>query len=305
MSISVKILGSNSASFAHNRHQTSQVVEIDNIFFLVDCGEGTQIQAKRYNVKISKIDYILISHLHGDHYYGLIGLISTMHLYGRRKTLTLIGPPGLLEIITLQLKHSGTNLAFKINLIEWKVGIQELILDLPKLTIKTIPMNHSISCSGYLFEEKENLRRLNVNCLPEQLTPFEIKTLKSGADLLNADGSVRYVNQLVTLPPKKHDSYAFCSDTRHQPEILNWIKGVDLLYHETTFMNDLVQRAQKTYHSTTTQAGQLAAAAEVKKLIIGHFSTRYRDLTPLLDEVKACFDKTYLATEGSIFKTDD
>ena len=305
MSISVKILGSNAASFAYNRHHTSQIIEVDNKHFMVDCGEGTQLQAKKYNVKLSKINHILISHLHGDHYYGLLGLLSTMHLYGRKQALSLIGPPGLSEIITIQLKHSKTVFNFPIELTEWKEGIQELLVDLPKLTIKSIPMKHSIPCAGFLFEEKPNLRRLNKVHFNETLNALEIKQLKSGIDVVHEDGRVKYSNQTYTLPPRRHHSYAFCSDTKYDEELVKWIKGVDFLYHEATFMEEMKERAHLTFHTTAAQAGRIATAAAVGKLMVGHFSTRYKDLNPLLKEVQTEFENAHLALEGRIFEINE
>ena len=272
---------------------------------MVDCGEGTQIQAKKYNVKLSKINHIFISHLHGDHYYGLIGLLSTMQLFGREQTLFLIGPPGISEIITIQLKHSKTLLNFPIELTEWRDGVQELLLDLPKLTVKSIPMRHSIPCSGFLFEEKPNLRRINKDYLTENLTPLEIKQLKSGNDVIYENGMIKYSNHKFTLPPKQHYSYAFCSDTKYDKELVKWIKGVNLLYHEATFMKEMKERANLTYHTTAAQAGLIAAAAAVKKLIIGHFSARYKDLSPLLNEVRREFNNAHLALEGLTFEVNE
>ena len=305
MSISVKILGSNAASFAYNRHHTSQIIEVDNKHFMVDCGEGTQLQAKKYNVKLSKINHILISHLHGDHYYGLLGLLSTMHLYGRKQALSLIGPPGLSEIITIQLKHSKTVFNFPIELTEWKEGIQELLVDLPKLTIKSIPMKHSIPCAGFLFEEKPHLRRLNKVHFNETLNALEIKQLKSGIDVVHEDGRVKYSNQTYTLPPRRHHSYAFCSDTKYDEELVKWIKEVDFLYHEATFMEEMKERAHLTFHTTAAQAGRIATAAAVGKLMVGHFSTRYKDLNPLLKEVQTEFENAHLALEGRIFEINE
>lgn len=305
MSIIVKILGSNAASFAYNRHHTCQVIEVDNRHFMVDCGEGSQIQAKKYNVKLSKINHIFISHLHGDHYYGLIGLLSTMQLFGRKQTLSLIGPPGLSEIITVQLKHSKTVFNFPIELTEWKEGVQELLVDLPKLTVKSIPMKHSIPCAGFLFEEKPNLRRINKDCLTEALTPLEIKQLKSGKDVIYKNGIIKYSNEKFTLRPKQHYSYAFCSDTKYNEDLIKWIKGVNLLYHEATFMEEMKERANITYHTTTAQAGLIAAAAAVGKLIIGHFSARYKNLSPLLNEVQKEFKNAHLALEGLTFKINE
>lgn len=302
MSLSVKILGSNSASFAHNRHHTSQVVQAGSELFMVDCGEGTQLRCKKFGVKLSRINNIFISHLHGDHYYGLMGLLSTMHLYGREKDLLLVGPPGLAEIITVQFKYSDTDLNFKIDYREWIPGTIQTIFDSAQLSVETIPLDHRVSCSGYLFKEKPKGRRLNREVISEQLPPNEVHQLKDGIDVLNEDGSIKYLSKEVTLPPIRSFSYAYCSDTRYSESIIPQISNVDLLYHEATFMEDMRDRASNTYHTTTKQAGEIAIKADVSKLIIGHFSTRYKDLREMLTETKSTFKNSYLATEGEVFE---
>jgi ribonuclease Z len=277
-------------------------VQVQGQFFMVDCGEGTQLQAKKYGVKLSKIDHILISHLHGDHFYGLIGLLSTMHLYGRKKVLNLVCPPGLSEIILIQMKHSQTYLNYKINCIEWVPNEPQLVLDLPKLTVHTIPLHHSVACSGYLFREKPKMRRLNAEVIPERLNVAQIIALKNGEDILNDDGTIKYENKAVTLPAAREFSYAYCSDTKYLPGLAKMIQKVDLLYHEATFMEDMKDRAENTFHSTAAQAALVAQSAEVKQLIIGHFSTRYRDLNLLLDEAMLIFANSSLAREGEVFE---
>ncbi|NQZ78558.1 MAG: ribonuclease Z [Ekhidna sp.] len=273
--------------------------------FLIDCGEGTQLLMKRYKVKLSRIDHILISHLHGDHYFGLIGLLSTMHLFGRKKELFLVGPPGLKEILQLQLRYSETSLNFHIQFVEFKPDVSEVVLDHPKYTVTTLPMDHRVACSGYLFKEKSKNRRINRNKLSEvELSNLDIMRLKKGEDVLNADGSIKYPNQLLTLDPNPSFSYAFFSDTRLRPELSNAIKGVDLLYHEATFANDMKERAIQTYHTTAEQAAQFAKDSEVKKLLLGHFSARYKELDPLLEEAKQIFTNTELAIEGKKFAID-
>ncbi len=302
MSPELHIIGSNSAAFAHHRHHTSQLLSVQNQFFLIDCGEGTQLLLKKYKTRLSRIDHILISHLHGDHYFGLIGLLSTMHLFGRDKNLHLIAPPGLAEIITLQLRHSETWLSYKINFIEWAPGISEEIYENQSLTITTIPMDHRVPCSGFLFREKPKKRRINRKSLLDVAPSYlEIERLKEGDDILNADGSVRLENRLVTLAPNPRVSYAYCSDTRYNTEIVDLVSGVDLLYHESTFMEKMKRRARDTYHSTAAQAADIARKAEVKRLILGHFSTRYKELEPLLAEARAVFPNTELALEGVKF----
>ena len=270
--------------------------------FLIDCGEGTQLQLKKYKIKAQKIDYIFISHLHGDHYYGLMGLVSYFHLYGRKKDLNIFGPPGLKEIISVNLKHSQTFLNYKINLREWMPGESELLFENQHITVHSFPLNHRINCSGFRFQEKPKKRRINKKMMPEELSPPKIIALKNGEDILNDDGSVKYANKDYTLAPSRSVSYAFCSDTKYDESIVPHIKGVDLLYHEGTFLNDMKDRAELTYHSTAEQAGQIAEKAKVGKLLVGHFSTRYKNLVPVLEEAKLGFENTELATEGEEFE---
>lgn len=299
------ILGSNSAAFAHRRHHTAQLFKLQDQHFLIDCGEGTQLLMKRHKVKLSRIDHIFISHLHGDHYFGLIGLLSTMHLFGRKKELLLVGPPGLKEILQLQLRYSETSLNFHIRFVEFTPNKSEIVLDHPKFTVTTLPMDHRVPCSGYLFQEKPKKRRINRNKLPDvQLSNLDILRLKEGEDVLHADGSVRYENKLLTLDPNPSYSYAFFSDTRQRPELQSMIEGVDMLYHEATFANDMKERAIQTFHTTAEQAAQYAKDAGVGKLILGHFSARYKELNPIIDEAKAVFRNTELAIEGTKFVVD-
>ncbi|MBV6645531.1 MAG: ribonuclease Z [Cyclobacteriaceae bacterium] len=302
MSLSIQILGSNSASFAHNRHHTSQLLKIQDQQFLIDCGEGTQLLLKKYDVKFSRIDHILISHLHGDHYYGLIGLLSTLHLYGRQKELTLIGPPGLAEILTIQLKYSETTLAYPIRFIEWTPGEHKLIYENYKITIHTVPLDHRIPCCGYFFKEKPKKRRINKHMLPEKLSPLQIIALKNGEDILDENGKVKYKNEDISLPPHRAFSYAYCSDTKYNPDMVPMIRKADILYHEATFGEDMKDRALRTFHSTAFEAADIAKQADVNQLIIGHFSTRYKELWPLLKEAKSKFMNTELAIEGHIFE---
>lgn len=268
---------------------------------MIDCGEGTQLRCKKFNIKISRIDHIFISHLHGDHYLGLMGLISTMHLYGREKSLLLVGPPGLAEIITLQLRHSETALNFQIDFIEWKQGEQHVVYEDNLITISTIPLEHRVPCSGYLLKEKPKKRRLNKKMIKEELTPADIYLLRDGLDILNEDGGVRYKNSEVTLEALPNISYAYCSDTRYMPELAKQLTGVDMIYHEATFAEDMAERAYQTFHTTAGQAATLARDAGVSKLLLGHFSTRYRDLEVLEKEARAIFKETYLAIEGETF----
>ncbi|MFH6985434.1 ribonuclease Z [Marinoscillum luteum] len=301
MALELQILGSNSAAFAHNRHHTSQLLRVQDKYFMIDCGEGTQLQVKRYKIKLSRINHILISHLHGDHYYGLMGLVSTLHLYGRTADLHIYGPPGLADIITLQLKYSATRLSYDIKFHEWVPETSSVIYEDDKLTITTIPLNHRIHCSGYLFKEKPKKRGINKLVVDKKLAPNQANALRNGEDIYNEDGTLLYKNSLATLPPKKPYSYAYCSDTKLIPQLVDVIRDVDLIYHEATFMDDMKDRAENTYHTTARQAAQLASEAHVGQLLLGHFSTRYRDLNPLLSEARSVFRESYLAEEGKRF----
>lgn len=301
MAIELHILGSNSAAFAHNRHQTSQLLRVQEKYFLIDCGEGTQLLLKKNKIKLSKINKILISHLHGDHYYGLIGLLSTIHLYGRKAELMVIGPPGLSEILSLQLKYSETRLNYDINFIEWVPNEESVVFEDEKMTITTIPLNHRVPCSGYLFREKPKKRGLNRKAIEGPLTPIQINRLKDGEDILDEEGNIILKNSEATFPAKRPFSYAYCSDTKYIPELSKRLSGTDMVYHEATFMDDMKDRAESTYHTTARQAAQFALDANIGHLLLGHFSTRYKDLAPVLKEAQEVFENTSLAIEGQKF----
>lgn len=259
------------------------------------------MQLMLYKIKHQRISNIYISHMHGDHYFGLAGLLSTMHLQGRHLPLHLYGPPGLSEILSLQFKYSGTNLCFKLIFHELDTTSYRKIYEDKKITVHTIPMEHRVPCCGFLFREKPKPRPLIKENLPDFLTPPQLVRLKWGEDIRDANGNILVRNQVVTLEPKRSRSYAYCSDSRYKPELLNYLRGVDLLYHEATFTDDLRDRAHYTFHSTARQAAEMAAAAQVRHLLLGHFSVRYKDLTPLLTEAQEIFPKADLAVEGSIF----
>lgn len=304
MSFSLKILGSNAAIAAHHRHQTSQLLTMMQVPFLIDCGEGTQLRLKKFKIKSQRIDHIFISHLHGDHYYGLMGLISSLHLYGRTKDLNIYGPPGLKEIISIQLKFSQSTLNYKINYNEWGPGKSQLLFENVNLTVHSFPLDHRIDCSGFLFKEKPKKRRIKKGVLEKNVSPLTVITLKDGKDVLDADGNVLMENKKYTLDPARQCAYAYCSDTRYNESIIPHIKEVDILYHEATFMDDMLDRAEQTFHSTTKQAGEIAKKAKVDKLLIGHFSTRYKELEPLLEETRTIFTNTELAMEGETFTVE-
>jgi len=300
--VEVQILGSNSAAFAYGRHHTAQILKNNNKLFLIDCGEGTQIQMRRYKVKLSRIQAIFISHLHGDHYFGLTGLLNTMHLFGRKAELKLIGPPGLKDVVSLQLSMSQTSLTYPIKFTEWTPESEQFVYDDAKLTVTTIPLNHRIACSGYHFKEKPKPIRISREAIPEQLSAAEAIQLKKGEDVLNLDGGIKYKNEDVTLPPLPSYSYAFCSDTKYMPELAEKLKGASLIYHESSFTEEMTERAEMTFHSTAKQAAQVAKDANANGLLLGHFSSRYKTLEGFLTEAREVFEQTQLAIEGQIFK---
>jgi ribonuclease Z len=301
LSIELKILGTGSASPVYNRHPSAQFLNINNNhFFLIDCGECAQFQLLKYRISHTKITHIFISHLHGDHYLGLLGLISSMHLWGRKKDLFIYGPKGLSEIITVQLQFSETNISYNIHFKELDTENSEKIVDEASYTVHTIPLSHRINCCGFLFREKPKKRRLIIDKLPITITPLQKIALKQGEDIKGHSGEI-LKNDDLTLPAKKSLSFAYCSDTRYLESIIPIIKEVDLLFHEATFHNTHLERADITHHSTAEQAATIAFKANVGKLIIGHFSSRYKDLAPILDEARAVFPNTQLAEEGRTF----
>jgi ribonuclease Z len=305
LSFKITILGSSGAVPAYGKLPSSQFIEIQNHCFLVDCGEGRQLQLTRYNLHFHRIDHIFITHLHGDHYLGLMGLLFTMHLNKRATDLHLYSHRGLDEIITLQLKYSNSALNFKIIFHTLTPSTQETILSTKTLTVETIPLDHKIPCSGFLFREKEKPRRIDKDKLPAGLSPTQLIALKNGDDVQDADGNILYKNEAYTLPPRRSRSYAYCSDTAYTESLLSQINNVNLLYHEASFMDEDKGKAEETRHSTATQAAQIARLASVDKLIIGHFSARYRELDALHQQAKKIFMNTALAQEGESFVIEE
>lgn len=302
MKFELTILGSSSATPIYNRNPTAQLLNINEKFYLIDCGEGTQQQLLRFNCRFQKIDHIFISHLHGDHYLGLVGLISSMNLNGRRKALKLFGPPELKEIIDLQLKHSLTTLRFSL---EFKPSSADQFITLfenQDVLVETIPLNHRIACTGFKFTLKKRLPKIRMDKVEAlQIPPEQRQLIKKGFPFTDSSGNVHQPEDL-TLPADEEKSYAYCSDTICDWSYLDQIKGVNLLYHESTFMHDMLARAEETYHTTALQAGEIGKRGAVKKLLIGHFSARYRDLDPLLEEARSVFPNTELAIEGQKFE---
>lgn len=302
MKFSLTILGSNSAVPAHNRYPTAQILQYHDKRMMIDCGEGTQFQLNRYKIKRSGLNHIFISHMHGDHYLGLVGLISTLRLNGRTDDLHIFGPAYLEKVLDIQLNFDDREWSFNYIFHVLEFGESKLILETAYLEVHTIPLDHKIECNGFLFKEKPGLKKIIPEKIKELNIPYsEINKIKAGKDYILEDGTVIKNNSLTTphAPPR---SYAYCSDTRYKEDIIPLIKNATLLYHESTFMNDLAQIANDRFHSTSTEAAKIAKMAQVERLAIGHFSGRYRNLEPMLAEACETFLNTDLALEGTVFE---
>ena len=298
--ISVTILGNNSALPAYGRNPTSQYIQTEKDCFLIDCGEGTQLQLTKYKLKRSKISHIFISHLHGDHYFGLIGLLTSMSLLGRTQELHLHGHAMLEKIIQIQMEASESELSYPLYF--HPLPSDGRIAETETCVISCFPVKHKIPCHGFLFVEKKNLRKI----IPEKVKSFGVpdaflEELKKGKDYIHPKGTI-VSNDELTFSGDIPLKYAFCADTLYHEGLVSYIKGVDLLYYETTYLKDQNERAEKHNHSTTEQAGLMATKAGVKKLLIGHFSSKYENLEPFLTETQAIFSDTILAIEGSCIK---
>ncbi len=301
MIFDVHILGSGSAIPKLHRNPTSQYINVLERYILIDCAEGTQMQMQKFKVKPQRIQHILISHLHGDHYFGLMGLLSSMHLNGRTKSLNLYAPEPLQKIIYDQLHHSKTTLAFDIHFHPLQSEVSELIYEDKCIEIHTIPLEHRVYCNGFLIKEKEKPFRINKEVLGVYKVPVAMMhKLIRGEDWIKENGEV-IKNDVLTLPPLPKRSYAFCSDTRYTEKILPLIQEVDLLYHEATFLNDMLPRAKKTFHTTALQAAQIAKLANAKKLLLGHFSARYDTTEEFIIEAKSVFENVETVNDGDIF----
>ena len=302
MKFEVTILGSSSATPIFNRNPSAQIINVNEKLFLLDCGEGTQQQLLRYGIKASRIDEILISHLHGDHYLGLVGLLSSMHLIGRTKPLNLYGPTELQEILEVSFRHSQTVLRYPIIFHATRTDKNEKIFENYDVIIETFPLEHRIPCTGYKFSEKQRLPRMIKEKVEDLNIPVDdIRLIKRGFPFTDEKGKVHPAEELTTEPDKPR-AYAYCSDTICNWKYLDTIANVDLLYHESTFMHDMVDRAKETFHTTTLEAAEVAVKANAKRLLIGHFSARYRELEPMLQESLTLFPNTRLAIEGQTFE---
>jgi ribonuclease Z len=298
----LSILGCYSATPKILAHTTSQVLEMKNHMFLIDCGEGTQVELRRHKIKFNRIKYIFISHLHGDHFFGLVGLISTFRLLTRETDLHIYGPKGIKEVITLQMKLADSWTNYKLIFHELTSKTSEKIFEDDVVEVHTIPLNHRVYTNGYLFKEKPGDRKLNIGAvLDAKIDKAYYRKLKQGFDVVNDEGDL-IKNELVTKPGKKPKSYAFCSDTTYKEDIVPIIKNVDVLYHESTFLDKHVHLTHKTKHSTAKEAASIAKQANVGTLILGHYSSRYDDLEDFRKEAHTVFDNVELAEDGKTFE---
>ena len=304
MGYKLTILGCHSATPRVNAHPSAQYLEINSRHFLIDCGEGTQRQMRLNKVGFSKISTIFISHLHGDHFFGLIGLISTFGILNREKELHIHGPKGIKEVINIQLKHSKSYVKYKIIFHELNSTESELIFEDEKVKVYTIPLNHRVYTNGFLFKEKEKSRKINISAVKEfkEIDKCDYNNLKAGKDFKLDSGDV-IKNSELTYNPEKPLSYAYCSDTSYKPTIIEIIDGVDLLYHESTFLTDKEDLAKKTGHSTAKQAATIAKKANVKKLVLGHYSSRYKNISLFKKEAQEVFENVSLAETGRVFSS--
>ncbi|SDC06332.1 ribonuclease Z [Pedobacter soli] len=300
MKFEVTILGSSSATPVFNRNPSAQLLNCNEKCYLIDCGEGTQQQLAKFNLKAARIDYIFISHLHGDHYFGLIGLLSSLHLNGRIKPMQIFGPKALLEILEIQFKYSDTVLRYPIEFFPIEADEPKLIFENSDLTVKTIVLNHRIPTTGFLFQQKKRQRKL-IKDKAENVPMAYYTALKKGMDVELPDGEILR-SEDYTVAADAPRSYAYCSDTLFDESYLPTIMGCDTLYHEATFMHDLLDRARETHHTTAQQAAEVANIIGAKKLLIGHFSSRYKTLQMLFEEAQAGFENTELAVEGRTFQ---
>jgi ribonuclease Z len=296
----VTILGSSAATPTSLRHTTAQLLQYHNRRYLLDCAEGTQMQLRRLKVPLMKINHIFISHLHGDHYLGLPGLLFTFHLLGRKKEMHVYSPPGLEKIIRLQYEISELTPSFKVVFHELRQG-EEMIYEDSKLTVHTIPMQHRITTYGFLFREKEKEKNIKKSSIHKHNIPIEaIPGIKQGLDFVTIGGTTIPNSELTIAPPLPR-SYAFCSDTAYTEEFIEQVRGVDLLYHEATFLQDKAEIAREKTHSTAIEAATLAKKADAKKLLLGHYSARYKDMSAFENEARTVFPNTFLAEEGEEF----
>ena len=294
----ITVLGTSSATPTKDRNSSAQYVRLDKHVFLFDCGEGTQIQLLRNQLKLQKVRYVLISHLHGDHYFGLPGLITSMSLFNRTEPLVLIGPKPLQNFLNQILVEGGGELSYEIQFVETNPDVSETLVEHQDFSITTVPLKHRIPCTGFVLREKGAIRKINVDACIENGVPVSFyESLKLGLSY-TSDSGREIENEILTFDTPSLRSFAYISDTIFDIGIVPYIQGISLLYHESTFMHDRLARAEETFHTTAKQAGIIAAEAGVEQLMLGHYSARYDDLLPLLEEAKEQHENTILGQEG-------
>ena len=300
--MNLTILGCYAATPRSMTNPTAQVLEIKNRMFLIDCGEGTQVQLRKNKIRFSKINHIFISHLHGDHFYGLIGLISTFSLLNRKTDLHVYGPQGVKEIILLQLKLSNSWTGYNLYFHELSSNEPETVYEDERVRVSTLPLKHRVYTNGYLFEEKTYERKLNIVAVQDyDIDTCYYRKIKFGGDITLDDGRV-IPNADLTFDPAPAKSYAFCSDTVYHEPLAELLKGVDCIYHESTFLESESHLCEKTMHTTARQAAMIARRANAGKLILGHFSTRYGSTEPFREEASGVFENVDLADDGKVFE---
>jgi ribonuclease Z len=302
MTFLIHILGSGAAIPLTHRNPSAQIVNVNSKLYLFDCAEGTQVQIRRNRIRLQKIDHIFITHLHGDHYFGLMGLITTMHLLGREDELNVYAPQALEQIIHLHLEVSKTILRYPLHFHPVDTEASKVILENKDVLVSSIPMVHNFPTCGYLIREQQAKPNIRKEFLEgKELSNADFRIIKDGEDYVDDQGQV-LLNADITRPPKPPRAYAYCTDTAYSEAIISQIAGVDLLYHEATFMEDKRKDAEAKFHSTAAQAATIAQKANVKKLLLGHYSARYTDLDGLLEEAKAVFPESYLTVDGLIIE---
>jgi len=301
VSFSVTILGSSSALPTSERFPTAHMLNANERFFLIDCGEGTQIQLRKYRIRLGKINHIFISHLHGDHIYGLFGLISSLNLIGREATLHIFGPEQIEELMFDHLKYFQNDLSFEIAIHKFQHRRPATIYKDTNIEVSTIPLIHRVPTCGFLFREQPIPRNIKKDLIEKyEISIKDIVKIKSGMDFKASDGRI-IPNSELTLPPFRTRSYAYCSDTAYSEKIIEMVKNVDILYHETTFLQKDADLAAETLHSTTRQAAEIALKSGAGRLLIGHFSSRYKSYDPFEKEAQEVFPETTAVNDGDVF----
>ena len=302
MTFQVQILGCNSAIPSIERNPSAQLLNFNENYFLIDCAEGTQLQLRKFKARFQRINHIFISHLHGDHYLGLMGLIFTYHLLDRKHELHVYSNPELFDILDAYLKVGNTTLVYPLIRHALKEDVSELIFESGRLEVHSVPLNHRIPTWGFVFREKNIPLKIRKETISKYKIPVnELPLIKNGIDFSTPDGVV-VPNNHLTVPSHLPRSYAYISDTVYDENIVPYIQNVSTLYHETTFLNNMIKAAHEKFHTTSGEAAEIALKANAGKLIMGHFSARYDDLSPFTEEARQIFPNSFLASDGAVFE---